>query len=155
MKISQVKSILDQITTMGFKLPDGGMVPAHFHVTEMGHVSKNFIDCGGTVRLENAVSFQLWHSDDVAHRLQPDKLRNIIEQFQNTFGTEDWEVDIEYQGATIQRYGLAFDGVNFLLTTKQTDCLAKDHCGIPEAKPRTRRSNLTVKSACTPGGNCC
>ena len=35
---------------LAFALPDGGFVPAHFHITEVGHVEKNFIDCGGTVR---------------------------------------------------------------------------------------------------------
>ncbi|MEI7863404.1 MAG: DUF6428 family protein, partial [Planctomycetota bacterium] len=31
-------------------LPDKSFVPAHFHITEVGRVQKDFIDCGGTVR---------------------------------------------------------------------------------------------------------
>ncbi|MEK0424585.1 MAG: hypothetical protein RJB11_676, partial [Planctomycetota bacterium] len=31
-------------------LPSGGSIPAHFHVTEVGHVQKRFVDCGGTLR---------------------------------------------------------------------------------------------------------
>jgi hypothetical protein len=31
-------------------LPDQSFVPAHFHVTEVGRVQKDFIDCGGTPR---------------------------------------------------------------------------------------------------------
>jgi len=33
-----------------FALPDGAKVPAHFHVTEVGYVTKDFFDCGGTRR---------------------------------------------------------------------------------------------------------
>jgi len=47
---------------------------------------------------------------------------------------EDLDIEIEYQTETISRFGLDFDGNNFLLTTKHTNCLANDHCGIPPEK---------------------
>ena len=50
MKLSEVKNILNTAETVNFKLEDGTMVSAHFHVTEVGAVSKHFIDCGGVVR---------------------------------------------------------------------------------------------------------
>ena len=31
-------------------LPGGSAIPQHFHVTEVGQVQKDFIDCGGDVR---------------------------------------------------------------------------------------------------------
>lgn len=31
-----------------FKLENGNSVPEHFHVTEVGIITKDFIDCGGT-----------------------------------------------------------------------------------------------------------
>ena len=31
-------------------LPDQSLIPEHFHITEVGRVQKDFIDCGGTVR---------------------------------------------------------------------------------------------------------
>ncbi|MGL5112608.1 MAG: DUF6428 family protein, partial [Flavobacterium sp.] len=79
MKLSQVKSILKTVETVHFNLPDGTSVPEHFHVTEVGLVTKNFIDCGGTVRKETVVNFQLWDANDFEHRLKPQKLLNIIE----------------------------------------------------------------------------
>lgn len=33
-----------------FVLPDGGLIHACFHITEVGHVTKRFVDCGGTRR---------------------------------------------------------------------------------------------------------
>jgi hypothetical protein len=40
-------------------------VPEHFHVTEVGVVTKDFIDCGGTVRHEKVANFQLWDANDL------------------------------------------------------------------------------------------
>ena len=52
MKLSQVKSVLKELETIGFQLPNGELVPNHFHVTEVGKITKHFIDCGGTERKE-------------------------------------------------------------------------------------------------------
>ncbi len=155
MKLSQVKNVLKNIEQIGFQLPDGSLVPNHFHVTEVGKVSKHFIDCGGTLRQEEVVNFQLWNADDYDHRLHPEKLLSIIELSEKVLKIEDHEVEVEYQGETIGKFGIDFDGTNFLLTTKQTDCLAKDACGIPAEKPKVKLADLNNASACTPGGGCC
>lgn len=156
MKLSEVKSALNQLETIAFQLPTGELVPTHFHVTEVGKITKHFIDCGGTVRNENVANFQLWNADDYNHRLHPEKLVNIIELSEKILELEDLEVEVEYQAETIGKFGLEFDGINFLLTSKQTDCLAKDKCGIPEKKPKIRLSTLqTSETSCTPGSGCC
>ena len=155
MKLSEVKSALKSLETIGFQLPDGSLVPSHFHVTEVGKVSKHFIDCGGTVRQEDVVNFQLWNADDYDHRLHPEKLISIIELSEKVLQIKDHEVEVEYQGETIGKFGIDFDGTHFLLTTKQTDCLAKDACGIPAEKPKVKLADLNNASACTPGGGCC
>jgi len=69
-------------------------------------------------------------------------------------GIPDLEIEVEYQGETIGKYGLDYDGYNFLLTTKMTDCLAKENCGIPTEKPKVRLSQLQ-NSGCAPGSGCC
>lgn len=155
MKLSEVKTVLKELNTIGFKLPNGELVPNHFHVTEVGKVSKHFIDCGGTARKEEVVNFQLWNADDYDHRLHPEKLLHIIELSEKTLDLDDVEIEVEYQADTIAKFGLAFDGTNFLLTSKQTDCLAKDKCGIPETKPKLKLSELKKAATCTPNSGCC
>ncbi|MFY0714225.1 hypothetical protein J1D01_11140 [Seonamhaeicola sp. NFXS20] len=155
MKLSEVKLILKELDTIGFQLPNGELVPSHFHVTEVGKITKHFIDCGGTVRNEEVVNFQLWNANDYDHRLHPEKLINIIELSEKTLNIGDLEVEVEYQGNTIEKFGIDFDGKYFLLTTKQTDCLAKDKCGIPTEKPKVRLSDLNNEPCCSPDGNCC
>ncbi len=156
MKLIEVKNALQDLQELRFQLPDGSFVPQHFHVTEIGAISKHFIDCGGTVRTENVVSFQLWNADDVEHRLQPTKLDSIIALSIKELGLENLEVEVEYQGLTIEKYGLDFNGDHFVLTQKMTDCLAKDKCGIPVAKQKVSLRDLQTKtSCCTPESGCC
>jgi len=155
MKLSDIKDKLNQLETISFQLPNGELVPNHFHVTEVGKITKHFIDCGGTVRNEEVVNFQLWNANDYDHRLHPEKLLHIIELSEKVLGIEDLEIEVEYQAETIGKFGLDFDGKHFLLTTKQTDCLAKDNCGIPVEKPKLKRSEIEAKNACAPGSGCC
>ena len=131
MKLSEIKQILNTVESVDFKLENGAFVPEHFHVTEVGIITKHFIDCGGTVRNEKVANFQLWDAHDYEHRLKPKKLMNIIALSERVLGLEDLEIEVEYQSDTIGKYELGFDGKNFLLLTKKTACLAKENCGVP------------------------
>ena len=155
MKLSEVKEALQKLSELTFRLEDGTKVPAHFHVTEVGRVKRNFIDCGGTKREDEAVNFQLWTSYDFHHRLKADKLMRIIELAETSLQLPDAKVEVEYQTSTKGIYGLDFDGKSFVLTNSETDCLAKDNCGIPTEKIKTAIGKLTNESCCTPGGGCC
>ena len=157
MKLSEIKSILPQLQNVAFQTPDGSFVPEHFHVTEVGNIQKHFIDCGGTIRKEQVVSFQLWDANDFEHRLKPAKLLNIIRLSEEKLGIEDNEIEVEYQGDTIGKFGLDFNGTHFVLVPKSTACLAADACGIPTDKQKVRLEDLSVNTSasCTPGGGCC
>jgi hypothetical protein len=41
---------------------------------------------------------------------------------------------VEYQVDTIAKFGLDYDGVSLLLSSKKTDCLAKENDGIVSKK---------------------
>jgi hypothetical protein len=71
MKLSEIKETLKSMSAVTFVLPNGSIVPQHFHVTEVGQITKHFIDCGGTVRDEKTANFQLWEANDFDHRLAP------------------------------------------------------------------------------------
>jgi hypothetical protein len=155
MKISEIKQLLNTVQEVNFKLPQGNYVPTHFHVTEVGLITKHFIDCGGTVRHEKTANFQLWNADDVDHRLTPEKFLKIIFLSDKILGDEDLQIEVEYQTETIGKYDLSFNGKEFILTTKQTACLAMDSCGVPTEKQKISLSELTPTACCTPGSGCC
>lgn len=156
MKLSEFKKQLNEVSELNFILPNGNKVPEHFHVTEVGQVIKHFIDCGGTVRNEKVVNFQLWEANDVHHRLAPEKLKGIIALSETKLGLEDAEIEVEYQSDTIGKYGIEYNGKDFELVTKFTNCLASDKCGTNEKK-KISLSELqnTNKACCAPGGGCC
>lgn len=151
MKLSEIKKTLLNLENVVFQLDNETFVPEHFHVTEVGEITKKFIDCGGTIRNEKVANFQLWNANDFEHRLKPNKLLNIIQLSEEKLGIEDLEIEVEYQGKTIEKYGLDFNGKHFVLVTQQTDCLAQDQCGIPQEKSQIP----TEKPSCLPGGGCC
>lgn len=157
MKLSEIKNHLGTALGVNFILPNGTMVPEHFHVTEVGIITKDFIDCGGKVRNEKVANFQLWNANDTDHRLKPQKLIKIIELSEKVLGMPDLEIEVEYQSDTIGKYDLAFNGKDFVLLAKHTDCLAKDNCGIPEDKKKVSLSELagSAESCCAPGSKCC
>lgn len=154
MKLSEVKERLKNIEDLQFKLPTGEFIPRHFHVTEVGMITKHFIDCGGTQRQETVANFQLWSAKDHDHTLAPTKLSGIIDLSQKVLDIPDLEVEVEYQNETIGKYSLDFDGKNFQLSNKFTNCLALESCGIPEdASPKPL--DVSLENSCVPGGGCC
>jgi len=156
MKLSEIKKQLSNVETIAFVLPNGTYVPEHFHVTEIGLITKNFIDCGGTVRNETVVNFQLWNANDLEHRLKPKKLLDIIALSEKVLGIGDFEIEVEYQSETIGKYDLGFNGKDFTLLNKQTACLAQDQCGAPKEKQKIKLADITTQTnCCTPGGSCC
>lgn len=154
MNIKEFKHTLSNLCELTFVLPNGSHVAPHFHLTEVGEITKNYVDCGGTIRNEKVANFQLWAADDYDHRLEPEKVIEIISMAEKQLGLENLEVEVEYQSETIGKYGMEFDGKRFLLTATQTDCLAKEKCGIPEAQPIILVS-AQGSSGCSPESGCC
>ena len=68
MTLLEFKEILtqhkDSPNPILFNLDNGGLVPPYFHITEMGLKTKHFVDCGGTLRSEQNITFQIWTEDD-------------------------------------------------------------------------------------------
>jgi len=154
MNLAQFQQALETIDTLKFVLPSGEQVPAHFHITEVGQVDRLFLDCGGKLRRESVVNFQLYTAEDFDHRLAVSKLQDIVKRSIDQLGLNpNLEIRVEHQGATIEVYGLTLKNSILHLTALKTDCLAKDKCGIEQVaeKPKVQ---LTA-TACTPGSGCC
>ena len=84
---------VDQLHIM---LPDGKFIPSHFHVTEVGLVTKKFVDCGGILREDNSCCLQIWVADDINHRLSSEKLVSILKIGKTSIGIDDLPVEVEY-----------------------------------------------------------
>ena len=132
-----------------FVLPDGGRIPDHAHVTEVGRIDREFLDCGGERRKTSFCCLQVWVADDTDNRLPARKLAAIIDRALEPLRLGDLPVEIEYEDGFISQFPVVAvddsDAVIIHLGTKHTDCLAKDVC-LPPAASAT---------SCSPGSGCC
>jgi hypothetical protein len=124
-------------SSLHIMLPSGEFVPDHFHVTEIGRVEKNFIDCGGTQRQSLTCSLQVWTAHDIEHRLLAGKLANIFSLARRVLDSDELLVEVEYGVEVAALYRLMNvevtpKGLLFVLAGRQTECLAQDKCGVGE-----------------------
>ena len=120
---------------MHWMLPDQSFVPAHYHITEVGKVQKDFIDCGGTVRSAQSCLLQVWVANDTDHRLETTKLASIMQVAEQLLGSDELPVEVEYEDGVISQYPLGGgeytpSGLLFYLGNKHTACLAPEKCGV-------------------------
>lgn len=137
MNYQQLRESLQQAgaTGLAIELPSGSSLPAHFHITEVGKVTKDFIDCGGVHRLDQTCVLQTLVASDVDHRLTAAKLLKILEHSGPLGLADELAVDVEIQGQTVELYRLQAAETRaatlvLKLQSKQTACLAPDLCGI-------------------------
>jgi hypothetical protein len=121
--------------TMHWMLPDKSFVPQHYHITEVGRVQKDFIDCGGTVRSAASCLLQIWVADDTAHRLDTTKLTMIMKVADAVLHRDDLPVEVEYEHGTMAQDLLGGAevtpaGLLMYLGTKHTAYLAPEKCGV-------------------------
>src|SRR5688572_1082897 len=135
-RLDAVRELLSKNPTakLRFLLPDGQTVPGHFHVTEVGKVRKDFIDCGGTRRTSERCVLQLWVAGDEDHQLDASKLARIIAMAGPILGegADDLSVEVEYDVGVITQFPVAgieasdAGPIVFRLEGKHTQCLAPD-----------------------------
>jgi hypothetical protein len=173
MKLKELKQRLQLHSNVGgdllFRLEDGTLIPPYFHITEMGLKIKHFVDCGGTLRTEQYLNFQIWTADDFDHRLTSQKLLELINKNEGMFNQQELEIEMEYQTNTIGSYTLEtsdFPSALFILKPKKTNCLAPDKCLIPSKKdmkpvdygayPESmRKGDVTTQKPKQCGPSCC
>lgn len=159
MNLSEFLSLLraNADRTLSFRLPDGPVIPAHFHITELGHVSKRFIDCGGTKRESETCLLQTWVHDDVDHRLTAGRLAAIFDRADDVLPHRNLPVEIEHETGVVAQFPIASaavidDALVFQCARKHTDCLAREICLPGECGPVLPNISL---DRCSPGSGCC
>jgi hypothetical protein len=134
-----------------FILPDGKTIAAHAHITEVGHTTRRFLDCGGTLRNVSSCTLQTWVAEDFDHRLLPGSLETILGKADLVLHTDELDVEVEHEHGLLSQFPIVRsdtkDGLlHFYLGTKHTDCLAKEICMPAEENE---------EACCSTGGGCC
>ncbi len=159
MTLSELKSLLAAHPDFHFRLrlPDGSPVPVSFHITEVGRVSKTFLDCGGTLRETTTCQLQVWVGVDYDHRIETRKMAGILENGKSLLPDDSVPVEIEYEDRVLSQHTIAGhelidDAVILRLAHKHTECLAPELCGLQ--MPDLRLPAIGEKTACCATGNC-
>ena len=133
MTLSDLRAALEEDpgTFPRFVLPDGDFIPTHAHVTEVGHVAKNFIDCGGVRGKSETVLLQTHVGNDVEHRLRSDRFAKILELGKQVLPHDQLEVEVEYDCCVVAQYPIkavkrAGEHLDLILGKRQTQCLAQE-----------------------------
>jgi hypothetical protein len=135
-------------------LPDDDVVLPHYHVTEIGRVQKDFIDCGGTARSTTHCQLQLLVASDVDHRITAGKLAKIFALSEPVLRGDDLPIVIEHEDCRtiafpLESFTATDDQINIRLALPHPACLAGDACGLSPEEAGV------AGSACTPGSGCC
>jgi hypothetical protein len=84
MKLRELKSFLRQHPDSAPRilLPNGEAIPVHFHITEVGHLAKRFIGCGGMLYdRRDTCLLQTYVADDLEHRLNAARVASTASGF--------------------------------------------------------------------------
>jgi hypothetical protein len=154
MKFFDLRSTLEQHphTFPRFVLPDGDHISAHAHVTEVGHVAKNFIDCGGVTGRNETVLLQTHVGQDVEHRLRSDRFAKILALGERVLPHDQLDVEVEYDCCVVAQYPIeevkpAGEHLDVILGRRRTQCLAQE---------RQKAAGEIVDACCsTTAAACC
>lgn len=132
-----------------FVLSERNYIPAHAHVTEVGHLVRTFIDCGGLTGKEEKVVLQTRVGRDTEHRLGSARFAKILELGQRVLPNEDLDVEVEYDCCVVSQYSIAEarrDGehLDLILGRARTQCRARE-----------REKASTPVSCCSTPATCC
>jgi Family of unknown function (DUF6428) len=152
MKLADLRAVLEEHpnTLPHFVLPDGDSIPPHAHVTEVGHVVKNFIDCGGVTGRSETVVLQTHVGKDIDHRLNSGTFAKILKLGERVLPHDQLEVEVEYDCCVVAQYPVAEvrpagDRLDLVLGKRHTQCLAQE-----------RRKAAAADSCCaTATASCC
>jgi hypothetical protein len=161
MKTQELFSVLKEHgeKSLLFQYAPNQIVAANYHITEVKHIQVASVDCGGQMEHWNETIIQLWESPTEIGKtdfMPSHKALEILNRV-GTMKSYDQEslVRFEYSNAlfhTAQLFVTDFEihGNNLVLnlSVADTDCKAKELCGVPE--PASASNN-----SCAPGSGCC
>jgi hypothetical protein len=133
-----------------FVLPDSNRIPAHVHLSEVSHVFRKYIDCGGVTGTEEKVVLQTHVGDDIDHRLTSDHFAKILQLGKRVIPHRDLEAAVEYDCCVVAQYPIGRvesegEHVNIILERGRTQCRARDRRQAAESAP----------ACCAPAASCC
>ncbi|QCX01399.1 hypothetical protein FGM00_15250 [Aggregatimonas sangjinii] len=163
MKTDELLSLLNEHPNkkLLFEYTPGNYVAPNYHITEVKNITIDSVDCGAGVDFWKETIIQLWESPDEKDTLDymtASKALGILNKVDQIKPMERAvEVKFEYSNRhfhTAQLFVndvmLQDDTLMLKLGVEQTDCKARETCGVP-----AEVNNLSDNTSCAPGSGCC
>ena len=162
MKTKEFLSLLEQHSNKSllFEYKSGHFVGANYHITEVKNIAIESVDCGAGTDFWKETIIQLWESPKEKNTIEymsANKALDILTKVDSMRPMEkEVEVKFEYSNPNfhtaqlfVSDFELSKDQLILKLSIEQTDCKAKEACGVPaevtsEAEP-----------CCSPESGCC
>ncbi|MFC5047487.1 DUF6428 family protein [Aquimarina hainanensis] len=143
-----------------FEYTPGQFVGTNYHITEVKHISIESVDCGAGTSSWKETVIQLWESPKEIGKKEYMKTQKAIEILAKVGQIKPYQMDaplkIEYGNNTfhtsqlhIESYESTKEDLIIKLSLDQTDCKAKETCGVPA------KETFQQETACSPGSGCC
>ncbi len=162
MKTKELLALLKQHSdkSLLFEYKRGSYVGAHYHITEVKHITIDSVDCGAGTDFWKETVIQLWESPlekDTRDFMKAFKALGILNKVNGIKPMDpETEVKFEYGNVdfhTAQLYVKGYQVENkrliLQLAVEKTDCKAKETCGVAVV------SEMASESNCAPGSGCC
>ncbi|MFK7812689.1 MAG: DUF6428 family protein [Maribacter sp.] len=162
MKTNEFLSLLKEHTNKSllFEYKPGLLVGANYHITEIKNITVDSVDCGAKTDFWKETIIQLWESPsekDKRKYMSAKKALDIL-NLVDSIKTMEKEVEVKFEYSnsdfhTAQLFVNSFeingDQLIMKLAVEQTDCKAKDECGVPV------EAGMQEDNSCAPGSGCC
>jgi len=143
-----------------FEYKEGKFIGANYHITEVKNTVIKSVDCGSRSDAWNETIVQLWESPkEIGKRdyMKVDKAYSILEKVDKIYEMDkEAEVLFEYSNDNFHKANLEVHDVEltsekiiFKLFVSQTDCKAKDECGVD------MKEVVVKETACCEDTGCC
>ena len=142
-----------------FEYENGSFIGANYHITEVKNITIDSVDCGAGTDFWKETVIQLWESPtEKEHKeyMTAYKALGILNKV-DRIKPMDKDVIVKFEYSNdhfhtaqlfVNAYTVTAEQIILKLGVLQTDCKAKEACGIPVAAPMGAEG-------CTPGSGCC
>ena len=162
MKTNEFLSLLEQHPNkeLLFEYAPDKLVKANYHITEIKNITVDSVDCGAGIDFWKETVIQLWESPEEIGKqdfMNSHKALEILSRVDRIKPMEkEVEVKFEYSNDTfhtaqlfVNSYSIKDEQLVLHLGINQTDCKAKDTCGIPS------KIEVVSENSCSPDSGCC
>ena len=146
--------------TLLFEYKPNSFVRANYHITEIKNITVDSVDCGAKTDFWKETIIQLWEDPteiDTESTMTAFKALGILNKV-DTIKPMEREVEVKFEYSNpnfhmaqlfVNDVELSQDRIIMKLGVEQTDCKAKDTCGV------SVEVNAQENNSCNPESGCC